>query len=194
MLYIQLVLLFANRLLALSANNQNFDAEAFMPLPLITDWNAFDSDLQSVKNFGVRAIAGDVWWGLVETADQQFDWSYYNTLSDHIIKAGLNWIPIMSTHRCGGSVGDNCNFPTPSWANIGGNPANIFKDIFGGTNSDSFSPWSGDFPYTQYDQFFQAFAQNFASKTNSIPRIDLSAGSAGEMKYPSYAIDGYPTR
>ncbi|KAJ3260192.1 hypothetical protein HK103_001268, partial [Boothiomyces macroporosus] len=178
------------------ALNQNFEAEAFMPLPLITDWNAFDSDLQAVKNYGVRTIASDVWWGLVETADQQFDWSYYNTLSDHIINAGLNWIPIMSTHRCGGSVGDNCNFPTPSWANINGNPDNLFQDIFGATNADSFSPWAGDFPYTQYDQYFQAFASNFASKTNSIPRIDLSAGSAGELKYPSYSnpAAGYPTR
>ncbi|KAJ3250444.1 hypothetical protein HK103_003540, partial [Boothiomyces macroporosus] len=41
-----------------------------------------------------------------------------------------------------------------------------------------------------------AFAGNFASKTNSIPRIDLSAGSAGELKYPSYSnpAAGYPTR
>ncbi|KAI8901462.1 glycosyl hydrolase family 14-domain-containing protein [Globomyces pollinis-pini] len=140
-------------------------------------------------------MATDVWWGEVEKAgDQKFDWSYYDKLSGTIIDAGLKWIPILSTHRCGGGPGDDCDIPTPSWANINSNQNNLFVDVYGKTNADSFSPWSGDWIYKQYAEYFEAFTNQYSKIKSSIPRIDLSAGGSGELRYPSYAIDGYPTR
>lgn len=73
----------------------NYRAEVLGPLNQITDFGKFASDLQLLKSIGVKAMATDVWWGNVEVADQQFDWSYYDRLSNAIVSAGLQWIPIM---------------------------------------------------------------------------------------------------
>ncbi|KAJ2995943.1 hypothetical protein HDV02_000294 [Globomyces sp. JEL0801] len=179
---------------AQKANNPDFNAEVFGSLTRISNWDEFRRDLNTLKNLGARAMVTDVWWGEVESSDQSFDWSYYNQLSSTIMDAGLDWVPILSTHRCGGGPGDNCDIPVPKWANIGGSVNNMFVDVKGERNADSFSPWSGDYAYNQYRELYTAFTQNFASKADRIPRIDLSAGGSGELRFPSYAIDGYPTR
>ncbi|KAI8904296.1 thermophilic beta-amylase [Gorgonomyces haynaldii] len=158
-------------------------------------WGQFEYDLQRMKSFGVVAFATDVWWGLVETKDQVFDWSYYDKLSDTIINAGLQWIPILSTHQCGAPNDPACYYPVPAWTGITSNPNNGFQDIFGNVNYESFSPWSGDYVYQQYDELFAAFAEHYLPKKASIARIDLSGGTSGELRYPSYSINwNYPAR
>ena len=79
-----------------------YRAEALGPLVPIQDWAAFQNQLLLLKGAGVEAMATDVWWGQVETSDQQFNWNYFDKLSDAIIQSGLKWIPILSTHQCGG--------------------------------------------------------------------------------------------
>ena len=80
------------------------------------DWQNFEQELQTMKNLGIYAVSTDVWWGAVEgQGDGQFDWSYYDKISDEIIGAGLKWVPIFSFHQCGGNVGDSCNIPIPAW-------------------------------------------------------------------------------
>ncbi|KAI8904297.1 glycosyl hydrolase family 14-domain-containing protein [Gorgonomyces haynaldii] len=182
-------------LASVSAFNPSYRAEALGPLSQITDWNAFSADLRRIKSLGVVAFATDVWWGLVEKQDQVFDWSYYDKLSDAIIKEGLQWIPILSTHQCGAPNDPACYYPVPSWTGITSNPNNGFQDIFGNVNYESFSPWSGDYVYQQYDELFAAFAEHYLPKKASIARIDLSGGTSGELRYPSYSINwSYPAR
>src|SRR5689334_4232584 len=78
--------------------------------------NDFRRQLQTAKAIGIRAVAVDVWWGVVAASgDNQWDWSYYDSLFDDVERAGLHIVPVMSFHKCGGNVGDACNIPIPSW-------------------------------------------------------------------------------
>ncbi|KAJ3301376.1 hypothetical protein HDV03_001002, partial [Kappamyces sp. JEL0829] len=175
--------------------NPNYRAEALGPLEKITDFNGFYADLLRIKGAGVEALATDIWWGQVETANNTFDWSYYDTLSTTIIKAGLKWIPIMSTHQCGG-YGQSCNIPVPAWTGLANNQDNYYVDIKGNAIKEAFGPWAGSTPYTLYAGFFNAFAAHYQSVKSSIVRIDLSGGASGEIRYPSYSLSSwqYPAR
>lgn len=165
------------------------DYKSFVMAPLekITDWNAFKNQLITLKNNGVYALTTDVWWGDVESAgDNQFDWSYYKTYADIVRASGLKWVPIMSTHKCGGNVGDNINIPLPSWLWSKDTAENMeFKDEKGNYDKESLSPWwSGT--DQQYDELYSSFASNFSSYSDIITKIYLSGGPAGELRFPSY--------
>ncbi|WDM24534.1 family 14 glycosylhydrolase [Paenibacillus polymyxa] len=172
---------------ASAAVADDFQASVMGPLAKINDWGAFKKQLQTLKSNGVYAITTDVWWGHVESAgDNQFDWSYYKTYADAVKEAGLKWVPIISTHKCGGNVGDDCNIPLPSWLSSKGSADEMqFKDENGYTNNEALSPlWSGT--GKQYDELYASFAQTFASYKSIIPKIYLSGGPSGELRYPSY--------
>jgi hypothetical protein len=78
------------------------------------DWDAFDAQLKEMKAQGVDAVSSDVWWGIVEQTRHVFDWRYYDALTAHLQTAGIRWVPILSFHRCGGNVGDDCDIPIPT--------------------------------------------------------------------------------
>ncbi|QNV59494.1 Beta/alpha-amylase [Paenibacillus polymyxa E681] len=183
---------------ASAAVADDFQASVMGPLAKITDWGAFKKQLQTLKSNGVYAITTDVWWGHVESAgDNQFDWSYYKTYADAVKEVGLKWVPIISTHKCGGNVGDDCNIPLPSWLSSKGSADEMqFKDESGLSNNEALSPlWSGT--GKQYDELYASFAQTFASYKSIIPKIYLSGGPSGELRYPSYypaAGWSYPAR
>ncbi|MDT9726136.1 beta-amylase [Xylanibacillus composti] len=165
----------------------DFQASVMGPLSRITDWSAFHNQLVTLKNNGVYAITTDVWWGYVEYAgDNQFDWSYYQTYADVVRQSGLKWIPILSTHKCGGNVGDDCDIPLPSWLWSQGTADEMkFKGESGYVNDESLSPfWSGI--ERQYSELYASFAAHFANYSDLIPKIYLSAGPAGELRFPSY--------
>ena len=54
------------------------------------DWILFGIQLEEAKEIKVEAISIDVWWGLVEIKNNQFDWSYYIKVFDMIISNGLD--------------------------------------------------------------------------------------------------------
>lgn len=165
----------------------DYKAYVMAPLTKITDWNAFRNQLVTLKNNGVYALTTDVWWGDVEKAgDNVFDWAYYKTYADTVRSAGLKWVPIISTHQCGGNVGDDCNVPLPSWLSTKGTADQMqFKDESGYMNNEALSPWwSGT--ATQYDELYASFATNFSGYKDIIAKIYLSGGPAGELRFPSY--------
>lgn len=182
-----------------SANVANdFQASVMAPLTKITDWNAFKNQLNTLKNNGVYALTTDVWWGDVEGAgDNQFDWTYYKTYANAVLESGLKWVPILSTHTCGGNPGDDCNIPIPSWLWSKGTADEMkYKSETGYVNNEAISPfWSGI--EQQYNELYSSFAQNFSSYKPMIAKIYLSAGPSGELRYPSYyqsAGWSYPSR
>nr|WP_246427498.1 family 14 glycosylhydrolase [Paenibacillus phyllosphaerae] len=176
----------------------DFKAAVMGPLAQVTDWNAFKAQLQTLKNNNVYAITQDVWWGLVEAAgDNQFDWSYYKQYASVVKEVGLKWIPIISTHKCGDNVGDACYIEIPSWLwNKGTADEMKLKSETGYVNSEAVSPlWSG--VGTQYSELYSAFAAAFAEYKSIIPKIYLSAGPSGELRFPSYYAPAgwsYPSR
>lgn len=190
--------LFSNSNTASADVANDFKASVMAPLTKITDWNAFKNQLITLKNNGVYALTTDVWWGDVEAAgDNQFDWSYYTTYANVVSQSGLKWVPILSTHTCGGNPGDDCNIPIPSWLWSKGTADEMkYKSETGYVNNEAISPfWSGI--GQQYNELFASFAANFTSYKSIIPKIYLSAGPSGELRYPSYynsAGWSYPTR
>jgi Glycosyl hydrolase family 14 len=113
----------------------------------------FEALLDEAAALGVNAVTVDVWWGKVEAAgDQQFDWSYYDTVFEKIEDSGLEIVPIMSFHKCGGGPGDDCNIPLPTWVwtqfqNVGLGPDDLkYESEVGQTLDDAVVPWATEHP------------------------------------------------
>jgi beta-amylase len=169
--------------------------------------NDFRRQLQMAKAIGIRAVAVDVWWGVVAAnGDNQWDWSYYDSLFDDVERAGLHLVPVMSFHKCGGNVGDTCNIPIPSW--IWGEytseqPGRSQFDLMYKSEQDNFNGetvaiWKDDWVVPKYQRFMQEFQAHFAAKKAIIDEISIGTGPAGELRYPSYNShdrgSGYPNR
>lgn len=195
---------------ATATNNPNFTANVMAPL-VVTDWAQFDAQLQTVKNYGVDAVSADVWWGTVEGAgDNQFNWTYYDTLFQKITAKGLKIVPIFSFHQCGGNVGDTCNIPLPSWlwAKYNGQTLNgVTLDLNGlkhrseqgNFSSETVQGWADQLVLNEYAAFTTAFTARYGTTyATSLQEINVSLGPAGELRYPSYnghdSGSGYPTR
>lgn len=99
--------------------NSNYKTYLMAPLKKVTEfttWEAFENDLRKAKQNGFYAVTVDFWWGDMEkNGDQQFDFSYAQRFAQAARNAGIKMVPIISTHQCGGNVGDDCNTPLPSW-------------------------------------------------------------------------------
>lgn len=181
-----------------AAVDSSFKASVMLNLPDITDFNAFDQQLTTLKNNGVNVVEVDMWWNHFEpTARNQFDWSYYQNVFTHIKNAGLLIAPIFSFHQCGGNVGDTCNFPIPSWVwSLGTQDQMQYKSESGYYDNEYIAPYFS-LAYTLYDEAFNSFASNMSSFKGSFYKIYIGMGPAGELRYPSYnANDGwsYPGR
>ncbi len=154
------------------------------------DWDRFKDQLAEAKSIGVTAVSTDVWWGRVEQVrDQEFDWSYYDRLSDVIIGAGLQWVPILSFHECGANVGDDVKVPLPSWLwtrfPIAADDLR-YRSEQGRSSTEVLSLWVDGVVKDQYREFMVAFAGHFAAKARFIAEINVSCGPSGELRYPSY--------
>ncbi|MBS1991764.1 MAG: family 14 glycosylhydrolase, partial [Cyanobacteria bacterium SZAS LIN-3] len=169
-------------------------------------WGELDRQLGEAKKLGIDAVSTDVWWGLIEPQKGQFDWKYYEKLSDHITRAGLKWVPILSFHRCGGNVGDDVNVPLPEWiwgdvasrASGGDVEAIKYKSEQGHTSSEYVALWADHAVVDNYASVMREFQNHFASRARDIGEVNVSLGPAGELRYPSYNSHdnntGYPTR
>ena len=186
-------------------------ANVMAPLQVNDDeWGTFESQLANVKSYGGDAVSVDVWWGKVERAgDNNFDWSYYDKLFFIIKSHGLKIVPILSFHQCGGNVGDACNIPLPPWLwtkyvgqtfkGIAINNTDLqYNSEQGHFSRETIQLWADALVANEYTDFAKAFKDHFASYNKDLIEINVSAGPAGELRYPSYnAHDndtGYPTR
>jgi beta-amylase len=181
-----------------AAVDSSYKVSVMLNLPDITDFSTFDTQLATMKNNGVKVVEVDMWWNHFEpTARNQFNWSYYQNVFTHIKSAGLLIAPIFSFHQCGGNVGDNCNFPIPSWVwSLGTQDQMQYKSESGYYDNEYVAPYFST-SYTLYDEAFKSFATNMASYKGSFFKIYIGMGPAGELRYPSYnANDGwsYPGR
>lgn len=179
-------------------------------------WDDFSNQLTQGKKVGLDGISTDVWWGVIEPKEGQFNWNYYDKMSSEIIGHGLKWIPIQSFHECGGNVGDTVNVPVPFWVwnKIASQIPGSSPDV-GKFKSEQFAsdPNNRDHPHvsSEYPQFWAdkyanplyknvmtAFADHFAGKAQGMGEINISLGPAGEARYPSYNHHdenvAYPTR
>lgn len=169
-------------------------------------WDEFNSQLKQAKTLGIDGISTDVWWGIAEPKQGQFQWNYYDKLSSQIIGSGLKWVPIESFHEAGGNVGDTVNIPVPFWvwnkisSQIPASSPDVakFKSEQGHVSNEYVQFWADKYAVPLYKDFMTAFGQHFAGKAQAISEINISLGPAGEARYPSYNHHddnvGYPTR
>jgi beta-amylase len=169
-------------------------------------WDEFARQLAQGKKVGLDGISTDVWWGVVEPKQGQFNWNYYDKMSNQIIGNGLKWIPILSFHECGGNIGDTVNVPVPFWVwnkiagQIPGASPDVgkFKSEQGNVSSEYPQFWADKYATPLYKNVMTAFADHFAGKAQGIGEVNISLGPAGEARYPSYNHHdqnvGYPTR
>lgn len=196
---------------ATATNNPAFTANVMAPLWVdVSQWSTFESQIQTAKEYGVDAVSVDVWWGKVETSDQTFDWSYYDTIFDKITARGLKIVPILSFHQCGGNVGDTCDFPLPSWvwSKYQGQTLNgvtldanglKYKSEQGNWSDETLQVWADPLVADEYSAFAAAFKNRYGTTyANDLQEVNVSLGPAGELRYPSYNSHdtgtGYPSR
>jgi len=192
--------------------SEQFSANLMAPLH-VNDWNAFEYELKIAKDMGADGISVDVWWGDVEkNADNQFDWSYYDTIFQKIENAGLRVVPIMSFHQCGGNVGDDYTAYLPSWvwskykgSNFGGltlseNDLKYVSEL-GNVSNEYMSLWVDELVNNEYTDFMNSFEAQYSSKASLFMELNVSCGPAGELRYPSYnshdagnTYSGYPNK
>jgi beta-amylase len=189
---------------ALNGQSMNPDYKSYLMAPLkkvpeVTTWETFENDLRWAKQNGFSAITVDFWWGDMEkTGDQQFDFSYAKRFAQSVRNAGMKMIPIISTHQCGGNVGDDCDVPIPSW--VWGQKSDdslYFKSETGIINKETLNPLASDVIRKQYGELYNAFAEAMLPYKDVIAKVYLSGGPAGEIRYPSYTnadASGYPSR
>lgn len=141
---------------------------------------------------------GDVWWGLTEPSPKQYNFNGYLDLVQLIQSEGLQFLPVLSFHQCGGNVGDECNIPLPSFVtSVGQSNNNIwYHDRDGVTTqeyislfADNQALFNGRTPLNLYGDYMTAFASSFSKYLgNTIPEIQVSLGPAGELRYPGYPL------
>lgn len=176
-------------------------ANVMAPLE-VDNYGAFENQMATANAMGVTAVSVDVWWGKVEGAgDQQFDWGYYDDLFGRITNAGLDIVPIMSFHQCGGNVGDTCNIPIPGWIwnHYPVSASDLrYKSEQGNESVETVSLWADSYVLSEYQEFMEAFEARYSYLASDIDEINISMGPAGELRYPSYNSHdtgtGYPTR
>jgi len=166
----------------------------------------FKDQLKEAKTLGVTGVSTDVWWGLIQPEKEgPLHLDYYDRISKAIIDAGLDWIPIISFHKCGGNVGDSANVPLPDWiwddmAKKTGRPADVFKfkSEQGHTSPEYISFFQDKVAQEYYGDVLEKFKDHYAKLAPNIQEVNISLGPAGELRYPSYNSHdqnaGYPTR
>ncbi len=183
---------FTDTLKLMAASGTSFTANVMAPLH-VDNWTSFDSQLLTAKSMGVDAVTVDVWWGDVEAAgDQSFSWGYYDTIFTKIRNAGLDIIPIMSFHQCGENVGDTYTSNLPSWiwnkyTGLGISADDLkYQSETGAYSSEYVALWADEYVISEYIEFMYAFESRYAYIASDIAELNISGGSAGELRYPSY--------
>jgi len=150
---------------------------------------------------GVKGVMIDVWWGLTELSPQTYRFDGYLRVAELARARGLHLQPIMSFHRCGGNVNDDCNITLPAWALSAAREHSLFyQDQWGYQNEEVlslsadymrvFASASGSLRtgLSVYEDFMRAFAKAFSGylSDGTIDNVQVGLGPAGELRYPSY--------
>ena len=181
---------------------QPFHLNAMSPLLVRqTEMAEFKSDLELARVAGIRAITVDVWWCLVKKdGPESYDWTYYDTLFDAIISAGLRLVPIMSFHEFGLDEINEEDAPQgliPDWVwnrydgyafkGLYLNPDDLkYKSETGNTSNEAIALWADMLFMPEYVAFMKAFEKQYARYSRHIDELNISCGPTGELRYPSY--------
>jgi len=172
-----------------------------LPLTTVTTSGVNDpvqlqKDLVSLKNMGVKGVMVDVWWGLSEPGERSYNFTAYKHITSMCKSVGLKLQVVMSFHKCGGNVGDECNIPLPSFVtSVGNSNSDIFYKDYEGKPDDEYinlgvdheALFNGRTPLDMYKEFMEAFHSALNDEIgNTIDGISIGLGPASELRYPGY--------
>jgi len=187
--------------LALAALCAAIPVYVMLPLTAVTDGGVSNpsqllKDLRVLQSMGVKGVMIDVWWGLSEPSAKSYNFTAYKHIATMCRSVGLKLQVVMSFHRCGGNVGDECNIPLPSFVTSVGQSNNdiYYKDYNGkpdeeyiNLGADHEALFGGRTPLQMYKDFMSAFASELGSEIGStIDGISVGLGPASELRYPGY--------
>ena len=142
--------------------------------------------LKQLKNAGVEAISTDIWWNHVEYYEKNYDWRTAKLWLRTLRKLGLKWIVILSFHTCGHNVNDNFYTSLPDHIKEKFPPERrCFYDDEGNEIDEYVSFWNHEV-YESYYDFIKSFYDTFCDNLDSIEKVYVSMGPAGELRFPSY--------
>jgi hypothetical protein len=93
--------------------------------------------LPALRAAGVAGVAFDAWWRVAEPAPRVYHWEPFLALLAAAREAGLQACAVLSTHACGGNVGDDVDVPLPEWVLHGGSGVAGSE----GSSSSDDAPW-----------------------------------------------------
>lgn len=161
----------------------------------------FTNALSFLASSGVRGVAIDCWWGVVEKKPRQYDFSAYRQVCALVKRFNLQLQVVMSFHACGGNVNDTVQITLPPWVlECGKNDPDIFftdrprNGRMGSRNKECVSFFAdevkclqGRSPIECYQDMMAAFAKDLSDMLGTvIEEIVIGMGPCGELRFPSY--------
>ena len=187
--------------LALLALAAAVEFQVMMPLTTVDNSGTLSnsakiqSQLRTLRDAGVDSVMIDVWWGIVEKTEGSYDFRGYREFFDLATEAGLKVSPVMSFHRCGGNVGDDCDIPLPTWVQNAADSKDLWYMDYWGNSQREYIALSADEARIGsrtvlqiYRDFMDAFASYFSYFFASgwVREVQVGLGPCGELRYPSY--------
>ncbi|GKT34949.1 Beta-amylase [Aduncisulcus paluster] len=186
--------------------SRSADVSVMLPLDTISNdgvLNNYDHlswELDQLVSVGTDAVMTDCWWGIVQRGgENSYDFDAYVELTELVKSKGLNMQFVMSFHKCGGNVGDDCNIPLPDWVLEPARNADLlYKDQWGNVDEEYLSLSADNVKFVNgktalnlYYNFMVAFSQSLSDYINdgTINEVQVGMGPAGELRYPSYPSD-----
>jgi len=165
----------------------------------ISNITQLQSQLALLQNSSVKGVVVPVWWGVVETQPQQYNWAVYDELFALINAAGLRVKVSLAFHGCEPSA--DCNIGLPSWVSqVADNDAGIFytgkqsiytQYLSSGVDYKPIFPPNNRTAVGMYNDFIQNFAAHFSPYFDSlIYEVKIGLGPNGELRYPAFPDQG----
>ena len=163
----------------------------------------FDRQLKVAKEYGIKGISVDVWWGKVSSGFRS-NWKYYDRIFELIKNNDLEIIPILSFHKCGGNVGDSVDIDIPkkAWIHLaerlGKNVDDVKSKNEQGFISDAAIPiWQhyDAIMLPMYKSFMESFRDRYLKSSSKhyvgdiVHEVNISGGPAGEFRHDAYGLD-----
>ncbi len=156
------------------------------------EWHSYYELVKASREWGISAIAIDVWHGIVDSPVLASDpWAYYDLQFQITHDAGQKITAEMSSHRLGVNVADTSFIDiSPKLAKEisenGRHPDLAYISETGARNDGLVSVWGLDHAEPILKEFWRAFRDRYSSKADWFQDIIIGAGSAGELRFPAY--------
>lgn len=160
----------------------------------------FKKDCDEGQKLGLDGVAFDNWWADFNPEEDVFNFDYADGIMEACIPRGLSGAPVLGFHKCGGNVGDTVTKDLPAWTwkkvydklqalhGVDKYTLDALKFVSeqGNASNEYLSYWVTDLALEYYGKAMRKFQAHFADRKQHFSELNISLGSAGERRFPSY--------